>query len=163
MSDENDVVEQDSQLIPLKVHGVLVDPNTDTQIVILRDDNNADVLPIWVGTAEGTSIRLALEGIIPPRPMSHDLISSFTDHLGLKVTKIVITDVKNNTYYATIHLSSNGMERTVDSRPSDALALALRAKAKIFVTQDVLKRRSGENLDAWLAKLDPKQFEQPES
>ena len=127
MSDENDVVEQDSQLIPLKVHGVLVDPNTDTQIVILRDDNNADVLPIWVGTAEGTSIRLALEGIIPPRPMSHDLISSFTDHLGLKVTKIVITDVKNNTYYATIHLSSNGMERTVDSRPSDALALALRA------------------------------------
>ncbi len=163
MSDENDVVEQDSQLIPLKVHGVLVDPNTDTQIVILRDDNNADVLPIWVGTAEGTSIRLALEGIIPPRPMSHDLISSFTDHLGLKVTKIVITDVKNTTSYATIHLSSNGMERTVDSRPSDALALALRAKAKIFVTQDVLKRRSGENLDAWLAKLDPKQFEQPES
>ena len=163
MSDENDVVEQDSQLIPLKVHGVLVDPNTDTQIVILRDDNNADVLPIWVGTAEGTSIRLALEGIIPPRPMSHDLISSFTDHLGLKVTKIVITDVKNNTYYATIHFSSNGMERTVDSRPSDALALALRAKAKIFVTQEVLNRRSGENLDAWLAKLDPKQFGQPES
>jgi len=163
MRDESNVVEQDSQLIPLKVHGVLVDPNTDTQIVILRDEHNADVLPIWVGTAEGTSIRLALEGIIPPRPMSHDLISSFTDHLGLKVTQVVITDVKNNTYYATIHLSSNGIERTVDSRPSDALALALRSKAPIFVTPEVLKRRSGENLDAWLAKLDPKQFGQPES
>jgi len=163
MRNESNVIEQDSQLIPLKVHGVLVDPNTDTQIVILRDENNADVLPIWVGTAEGTSIRLALEGIIPPRPMSHDLISSFTDYLGLKVTHIVITDVKNNTYYATIHLSSNGVDRTVDSRPSDALALALRSKAQIFVTQEVLKRRSGENLDAWLAKLDPKQFGQPET
>lgn len=154
---------EEGQLIPLKVHGVLVDPNTDTQIVILRDENNADVLPIWVGTAEGTSIRLALEGIIPPRPMSHDLISSFTDHLGLKITHVVVTDVKNNTYYATIHLSANGTVKTIDSRPSDAIALALRSKSPIYVSPDVLKRRGGENLDAWLAKLDPKQFEQPET
>ena len=156
-------VESNAELIPLKVHGVLVDPNTDTQIVILRDENNDDVLPIWVGTAEGTAIRMALEGIVPPRPMSHDLITSFANHLGMKITRVVVTDVKNNTYYATVYLSSNGIERTVDSRPSDAIALALRAKSPIYVTPEVLKRRGGENLDAWLAKLDPTQFGQPEA
>jgi bifunctional DNase/RNase len=150
-------------LISLKVHGVLVDPNTDTQIVILRDDRNSEVLPIWVGTAEGTSIRLALEGVVPPRPMSHDLIQSFAEHLGFNVTCVVITEVKNNTYYASIHLAHNGLERTVDSRPSDAIALALRAKSQIFVTPEVLERRGGENLDAWLAKLDPKSFGQQEA
>ncbi len=156
-------MDQDTRLIPLKVHGVLVDPNTDTQIVILREEDNSDVLPIWIGTAEGTSIRLALEGIVPPRPMSHDLIFSFTQHLGLQVTHVVVNDVKNNTYYATIHLSSNGVSRTVDSRPSDAIALALRAKTPIYVTPEVLKNRGGENLDAWLARLDTKPSSQPQS
>jgi bifunctional DNase/RNase len=150
-------------LISLKVHGVLVDPNTDTQIVILRDERNSEVLPIWVGTAEGTSIRLALEGVVPPRPMSHDLIQSFGEHLGFGVISVVITEVKNNTYYASIHLEHNGLERSVDSRPSDAIALALRTKSPILVTPEVLERRGGENLDAWLAKLDPKSFGQQEA
>ena len=150
-------------LIPLKVHGVLVDPNTDTQIVVLRDQKNSEVLPIWVGTAEGTSIRLALENVIPPRPMSHDLIQSFAEHLGFEVTSVVITEVKNNTYYASINLEHNGLERSVDSRPSDAIALALRTKSQILVTPEVLERRGGENLDAWLAKLDPKSFGQQEA
>lgn len=148
-------VEQNTDLVRLKVHGVLIDPNTDTQIVILRDENNADVLPIWVGTAEGTSIRLALEDVVPPRPMSHDLITSLSTHLGMKISHVVVTDVQNNTYYATVHVSLNGLERTVDARPSDAIAVALRAKCPIYVTQDVLKRRAGDNLDAWMAKLDP--------
>ncbi len=150
-------VEQNTNLVPLKVHGVLVDPNTDTQIVILQDEINADVLPIWVGTGEGTSIRLALEEVIPPRPMSHDLIANLSNHLGLKITQVVVTDVQNNTYYATVHVSLNGLERTVDARPSDAIALALRAKCPIYVTQEVLKRRAGDNLEAWLAKLDLKE------
>ncbi len=150
-------------LIPLKVHGVLVDPNTDTQIVVLRDEKNSEVLPIWVGTAEGTSIRLALEEVIPPRPMSHDLIYSFGEHLGFMITHVTITEVKNNTYYATIHISKNGIEKSIDSRPSDAIALALRTKGQIYVTPDVLERRGGENLDAWLAKLDPKSFGQSEA
>ncbi|NKB80497.1 MAG: bifunctional nuclease family protein [Nitrospirales bacterium] len=157
------IVEHDATLIPLIVHGVLVDPNTDTQIVILRDETNTEVLPIWVGATEGTSIRLALEGIIPPRPMSHDLITSFMDHLGTTVKQVVVTDVKNNTYYATIHLSVNGMERTVDARPSDAIALALRAKIPVCVTQEILKQRGDENREAWLAKLEPKQFGQSEA
>ena len=76
-----------NSLVPLKVHGVLVDPNTDTQIVILRDEKNSEVLPIWVGTAEGTSIRLALESVVPPRPMSHDLVCSFAEHLGFTITR----------------------------------------------------------------------------
>lgn len=136
-----------------------MDPNTGTQIVILRDEKTTDVLPIWVGSAEGTSIRLALEGVVTPRPMSHDLITSFANHLGMKINHVVVTDVKNNTYYATVYLSFNQIERTIDSRPSDAIALALRAKSPIYVTSEVLKRRGGENLDAWLlAKLDPKQF-----
>jgi hypothetical protein len=149
-----------NNLISLKVHGVLVDPNTDTQIVVLRDEKNCEVLPIWVGTAEGTSIRLALEGVVPPRPMSHDLITSFAEHLKLHFKQIVVTEVKSNTYYATIYLTCNGVERTIDARPSDAIALAIRTQCPIFVTPEVLERRGGENLDAWLAKLDPKKLGQ---
>jgi len=150
-------------LIPLKVHGVLVDPNTDTQIVVLRDEKNSEVLPIWVGTAEGTSIRLALENVIPPRPMSHDLICSFANHLGFTLNRVVITEVKNNTYFSTLVLTKEGLEKTVDSRPSDAIALALRCQSPIYVTPEVLERRGGEHLDTWLAKLDQKISEQPES
>lgn len=150
-------------LLPLKVHGVLVDPNTDTQIVVLRDEQNSEVLPIWVGTAEGTSIRLALENVIPPRPMSHDLICSFVSHLKFTLTKVVITEVKNNTFFSTVFLEKDGLEKSVDSRPSDAIALAVRTKCPIYVTPEVLEQRGGEDLDTWLAKLDQKGLEQPET
>ena len=149
-------------LIPLKVHGVLVDPNTDTQIVVLRDEQNSEVLPIWVGTAVGTSIRLALENVIPPRPMSHDLICSFAAHLGFTLNKVVITEVKNNTYFSTLFLAKDGIEKSVDSRPSDAIALAVRCQCPIYVTPEVLEQRGGEDLDTWLSKLDQKGSEQPE-
>lgn len=148
--------QESSDLVRLKVHGVLPDPNTETQIVILRDEQNADILPIWVGTTEGNAIRLAMEGHVTSRPMSHDLLRSFADHLNIKVSHVVVADVKNNTYYAAIHLVSQGSEQTVDSRPSDAIALALRTNSPIYVTQDVLKRRGGGNLDAWLEKLGTK-------
>lgn len=147
---------ESQQLVRLKVHGVLSDPNTETQIVILRDEQNAEILPIWVGAAEGNAIRLAMEGIVTPRPMSHDLIRSFTEHFNIKVSRIVVTDVKDNTYYASVHLVSGGSEWTLDARPSDAIALALRMNTPVFVTAQVLKRRGGNNLDAWLEKLDLK-------
>ena len=143
-------------LVQLKVHGVLPDPNTDTQIVLLRDDAQGEILPIWVGAAEGNAIRLAMEGIAPPRPMSHDLIRTLAEHLNIKLTRVVVTDVKNNTYYASLHVVAQGTERTVDSRPSDAIALALRMNCPIYVTQEVLRQRGGGNLDAWLEKLDAK-------
>lgn len=144
------------ELIRLSVHGVLPDQNTDTHIVILRDEQHAEVLPIWVGAAEGNAIKMALEGMVSPRPMSHDLIRSFAEHLNVKVTQVVITEVKSNTYYARIHLLTADGEQTVDSRPSDAIALALRANCPIFVTQEVLKQRGGTNLDAWLERFGTK-------
>jgi bifunctional DNase/RNase len=156
-------IKEPADLVKLKVHGVLPDPNTETLIVILRDERHAEILPIWVGAAEGNAIRMALEGQVPPRPMSHDLIRSMADHLEIKMTHAVVTDVKSNTYYATIHLTANGVERTLDSRPSDAIALALRTNSPIYVTQDVLRQRGGSNLEAWLEKLGSKNPGQSES
>ncbi len=150
----------DSALVKLTVQGVLADssPNAESQVVLLQDEGKTNTLPIWVGTAEGMAIRLALEGIIPPRPLSHDLIRSLTEHLGLKVAKVVVTDVKSNTYYASIYLSSKESEQTVDSRPSDAIALALRTRSPIYATRDVLERQAPEAVDPWLKRLNAKEF-----
>lgn len=142
-----------TDLIRIHVHGVVRDENTDTHIVLLRDDQDVDVLPIWVGLAEGNAIRLAHEGIVTPRPMTHDLIRSVASHLSIQVKQVVIADVKKTTYYAAIHLVSKGVERTLDARPSDAIAVALRAQCPIYVTQDVLNRRAHINTEAWLEKL----------
>ncbi len=147
-------------MVKLTVQGVMPDaiPNSDSQVVILQDESKANTLPIWVGVAEGTAIRLAMEGVIPPRPLSHDLIRNLTEQLGLKISKVVVTDVKNNTYYASIYLSSKESELTVDSRPSDAIALALRTSSPIYVAQDVLDRLAPENVDPWLKMLGSKEF-----
>jgi bifunctional DNase/RNase len=150
----------ESGMVKLTVQGVMPDaiPNSDSQVVILQDESKANTLPIWVGVAEGTAIRLAMEGVIPPRPLSHDLIRNLTEQLGLKISKVVVTDVKNNTYYASIYLSSKQSELTVDSRPSDAIALALRTSSPIYAAQDVLDRLAPENVDPWLKMLGSKEF-----
>ena len=150
----------ESELVKLTVQGVMPDaiPNSDSQVVILQDESKAHTLPIWVGVAEGTAIRLAMEGVVPPRPLSHDLIRNLTEQLGLKISKVVVTDVKNNTYYASIYLSNKQSELPVDSRPSDAIALALRTSSPIYVTQDVLDRLAPENVDPWLKMLGSKEF-----
>jgi uncharacterized protein len=144
------------ELTKLTVHGVVADPNTETQIVILRDERTAQVLPIWVGAAEGNAIRLAMDDAPTPRPMSHDLLRSMMEHLNLAVARVVVTDVKNNTYFASVYLTSQGTERTVDARPSDAIALALRTNSPIFVTANVLQQRGGNSLETWLEKLGTK-------
>jgi uncharacterized protein len=143
----------------LNIQGVLSDPKTETQIVILRDETNTEVLPIWVGVSEGNAIRFAIEGIVPPRPMSHDLLKDMLDHLGVQLLKVVINEIKSNTYYATIHLVAKDRLHTVDARPSDAIALALRTSIPIFATDEVLRHKGSENLDAWLQKLHPKDFD----
>jgi hypothetical protein len=145
-----------TELTKLTVHGVVPDPNTETQIVILRDERTAQVLPIWVGAAEGHAIKQAMDESPTQRPMSHDLLQSMLEHLSLAVSKIVVTDVKNSTYFASIHLTSQGAERTVDARPSDAIALALRTRSPIFVTAEVLRQRGGNSLESWLEKLSVK-------
>ena len=146
---------QDQGLVEYKVDRVLDETNTDTKILVLaRQDGHADSFPIWVGAAEGHAIKLALDTTMTPRPMSHDLIKSFVDHLNVNVRRVVIGDVKNSTYYATVYLENNGVARTVDARPSDAISLALRAQAPLYITQDVLARRNTAHLDSWLAKMD---------
>ncbi|MBI3802546.1 MAG: bifunctional nuclease family protein [Nitrospirae bacterium] len=155
--------------IPLKVHAVISDPNTEAQIVILKDEQNIELLPIWVGMTEGNAIRFAMEGIVPQRPLTHDLLKDILGHLGAQIEKVVIHDLNNNTYFATLYLlrrksteahaeeeSGEPFEMTIDARPSDAIALALRARVPIYVTEEVLRRKSSENLDEWLERLKPK-------
>ena len=147
----------DQGLVEYAVDRVLDETNTDTKILVLtRQDGREDSFPIWIGAAEGHAIKLALDTTLTPRPMSHDLIKSFMEHLNVRVRRVVIGDVKNSTYYATVYLENNGVERTVDSRPSDAISLALRTSAPVYITEDVLVRRNTANLEAWLAKQDQK-------
>lgn len=149
-------------LIPLSVSRVVEDANTDTRILVLTRTDDQDTFMIWVGAPEGDSIRRALDSATPPRPMSHDLVKSFGEHFGITTKRVVLTDVKSSTYYATVFLENKGVERSIDARPSDAIALALRTHAPIYTTQDVWKRRSGQHLDAWLAKLDTKDIDTQE-
>jgi uncharacterized protein len=151
MGDSKSPSEQ--QLIEYVVERVVDETNTDTKILVLgRKDGSADSFPIWIGAAEGHAIKLALDTTLTPRPMSHDLIKSFMEHLNVTVRRVVIGEVKNSTYYATVYLENNGVERTVDARPSDAVSLALRTRAPLYVTADVLARRNTANLESWLAK-----------
>lgn len=153
--------------IPLKVHDVVSDPNTEAQIVILKDEQKMELLPIWVGTTEGNAIRFALEGIVPQRPLTHDLLRDLLTHLSIQMEKVVIHDLNNNTYFATLYLThrrpselegGGAGEFTIDARPSDAIALALRTGVPIYVTEEVLRKKSSENLDEWLERLKPKDF-----
>jgi len=160
--------------IPLKVHAVVSDPNTEAQIVILRDEQKMDLLPIWVGATEGNAIRFALEGLVSSRPMTHDLLRDFLGHLGVELEKVLIHDMSEGTYFASLHLTrhpgvvpgedgeqdaeSFSEDLSVDARPSDAIALALRMGVPIYATEAVLQKKSSENLDAWLEKLNPKDF-----
>jgi bifunctional DNase/RNase len=124
----------------MKVAGITVDPFTNTPIVILKDLEEKDVLPIWIGLLEASSIATALENMQTPRPMTHDLLKNILDGLGAKVLRIEVNDLKDNTYYAVIHLEVNKKRLVIDSRPSDALALALRTGATILVEESVIKK-----------------------
>lgn len=142
--------------VRLKVDGVLADSASEAQIVILRDERESELLPIWVGKAEGGAISLALEGAMSPRPLTHDLLRSLLEHLKIGIEKVVITEIRNNTYYAAIHLEREGKKLIVDARPSDAIALALRVQCPIYAETEVLRQKSKESLDAWLERLKPK-------
>ena len=150
--------QEKESLIQLTVDRVVEDSNTDTRIIVLTpSDGGAEHFMVWVGASEGEAIKRAVDAAITPRPMSHDLVKSFGEHFGIKTERVVLTDVKGSTYYATVFLENKGVGRTIDARPSDAIALALRCQAPIYVTQDVWRRRSGQNLDAWLSKLETKE------
>ncbi|HOW54356.1 MAG TPA: bifunctional nuclease family protein [Syntrophorhabdaceae bacterium] len=130
----------------MKVAGITVDPFTNTPIVLLKDMEEKDVLPIWIGLLEASSIATALENIETPRPMTHDLVKNILDSLNVKVLKIEVNDLKDNTYYALIHLDVNKKRMVIDSRPSDAIAIALRTSAPIFVEESVIQRSAKVDL-----------------
>lgn len=157
--------------IEMKVGGIVLDPQTNVPIVILKDMEGKRSLPIWIGLLEASAIAMELEKIKIHRPLTHDLLKNILEQLRASVVKIEITDIKNNTYYALIHLESAGKVMTVDSRPSDAIALALRTNAPIFVAGSVLEKSSQidekspdfsqDNKDKWteiLENLDPEDF-----
>ena len=142
----------------MNVRGLLFDPYNNAYIVILRDEGNSDMLPIWVGKSEASAISFALENVAPPRPMTHDLMKSILDNVEAKILSAVVTDLKDNTYYAQIHLWCGDSEYSIDSRPSDAIALALRAEAPIFTKEEVLQKQNSEELERWLENLKPEDF-----
>jgi bifunctional DNase/RNase len=119
-----------------------MDPVTNSPIVILKAVDGDETLPIWIGLLEATAIASEMEGIKFSRPMTHDLLKNMMDKVDVKVARIEVSDLKDNTYYAVIHLKQGEKEITLDARPSDALAISLRVKAPIFVAEEVIKQSS---------------------
>jgi bifunctional DNase/RNase len=151
----------------MQVVGITIDPGTQSPIVILRDLENRNILPIWIGILEANAIAVGLEKVKLPRPMTHDLFKNVMDQLGVSLKKIEITDIKENTYYAVLHLETGGKTLTIDSRPSDALAIAIRLGAPILVHESVIEKavrveaEGGQDKDKWtelLEKMDPEDF-----
>ncbi len=142
----------------MKVEGLLFDPRSNMYILLLKDTNGSETLPIWIGKPEADAIALALGKVATPRPLTHDLVKNVMESLNVKVTRIVVTQILDNTYYALIYLTDGKTEMPVDSRPSDAVAVALRANAPIFVEEEVLKRKSTDELEEWLKNLRPEDF-----
>lgn len=136
-----------------KIKGLMMDPLTNSPIVVLQDVENSALLPIWVGIFEANAIALQIERVDTPRPMTHDLLKNVLMQLNAEVEKIVVNDLRDNTFYALIHLRLKGEAVTIDSRPSDAIALALRTDSPIFVTDVVIN--NSRNLAVTKEKLDP--------
>jgi bifunctional DNase/RNase len=125
-------------MIEMKVNGLAIDSASKMPVVILTDKEEKRFLPIWIGVYEADAILVALESIDVPRPMTHDLIKTMLETLGIEVDRIAIHDIKNNTFFAKIHLIKDGKQFEIDSRPSDAIALALRMDSDIFVSEQVI-------------------------
>lgn len=126
--------------IEVKIRALMMDPNSGTPIVILKDVNSETMLPIWVGAYEANAIALEIEKIAPPRPMTHDLLRNLVVEMGVRVERVVVTELRDNTFFAVIEMrGSDGTAMMLDSRPSDAIALALRADCPIFVDMEVIR------------------------
>ncbi|MCX5857250.1 MAG: bifunctional nuclease family protein [Deltaproteobacteria bacterium] len=141
-------------LIAMKVSGLTIDPITNTPIVILKDLEEKKAIPIWIGLFEASAIATEMEKISFSRPMTHDLMNDILKILDVEVTSVEICDLRNNTFFASIHLIRNGQRFVVDARPSDGIALALRANAQIFVDDKVLEKSRTIDFGAKAADLD---------
>lgn len=126
--------------IEVKIRALMMDPNSGTPIIILKDVQSETMLPIWVGAYEANAIALEIEKIAPPRPMTHDLLRNLIIELGIQVERVVVTSLRDNTFFAAIEMrTSDGNRMVLDSRPSDAIALALRADCPIYVDMEVIQ------------------------
>lgn len=151
--------------VEMKIKGLMIDPVSNMPIIILKNDAGDSVLPIWVGIFEANAIAMQLESVVSPRPMTHDLLKNVIEGLQAKIARVVINDLRDNTFFANIFLDRNGDDLCIDSRPSDAMALALRAEAPIFVEKAVLEKSASpeaggdsaetERLRRWLETVDP--------
>jgi bifunctional DNase/RNase len=146
----------DVSIVQVKVQGLMMDPYNQAYVVLLRDEENSELLPIWVDKAH--AISLAIEEVTPPRPMTHDLLHDIIGILGARTLSVVINDLQENTFYAKVHLLKGDGELTVDSRPSDAIALALRADCPVFVDTKVLQKNQTHEIEKWLENLKPEDF-----
>lgn len=154
-------------LVEVQIRGLMLDPVTNMPIVVLKEIDSEMVLPIWVGVFEANAIALELEKTATPRPMTHDLLRNLARGLGAVVTRVVVSDLREDTFYATIHMQHGVEDVTMDARPSDAIALALRWDCPIFVSRGVLGKtrqtedtvanaggKDADELKAWLENLD---------
>jgi bifunctional DNase/RNase len=150
--------------VEMRIRGLLLDPSTNMPIVVLKDVNSDSVLPIWVGVFEANAIALEIEKVAPPRPMTHDLLKNVLLGLGATVERVVVTELRNDTFFAAIWATRNGEPFMLDARPSDAIALAMRTDCPIYVDEEVLKssrmsasssgaRITGDDLRRWLEGL----------
>ncbi len=149
--------------IEMKIRTLMMDPVTNMPIVVLKDAQGGAILPIWVGVFEANAIALEIEKVQTPRPMTHDLLKNMLLGLGVRVQRVVVNDLREDTFYALIWIERDGKLMSIDSRPSDALALALRVDCPIYVEEEVLKnsrissmtteKTSSEELRKWLENL----------
>lgn len=147
-----------TMLIEMEVQALLFDQRNGLYVVLLKEIQGLQTLPIWIGQPEAESIALALGHVEIERPNTHDLIKNTLNHLEVLVSRIVVTDLKDNTYYATFHLIAGDDEKRIDSRPSDAIATALRVNAPIYVEDNVLDRKHSSELKEWLKNIRPEDF-----
>jgi uncharacterized protein len=140
--------------IQMNVNTVLFDSKNSSYIVVLKDETGKKILPIWIGAAEGNSIALAMSNMKAGRPLTHDLIISIFDRLEIEIARVVVSDLIDNTFYASLYLLHNNKEFHIDSRPSDAIAIAIRVGAPIFVQDEVLAKQDQSTLDNWMKNLE---------
>ena len=139
--------------IQMNVNTVLFDSRNSSYIVVLKDETGKKLLPIWIGASEGNSIALAMSNVKASRPMTHDLIADIFDRLEVEIARVVISDLIDNTFYASLYLLHDGKEHHIDSRPSDAIAIAIRINAPVFVAEEVLAKQDATTIDTWMKNL----------
>ena len=157
------------QFVEVNVVGLIMDQISKSPVMVLKPLNDKKVIPIWIGISEANAIALELENIPSPRPMTHDLITCIIENMKAKLTKVIITDIIENTYFAELYIKKDGLMSVIDCRPSDAVALALKNGAKIYVSKQVLITSvfadvfssflsSEEKIDSWFNSLAPNDF-----